>query len=264
MLYSEAMKTILKKTILISLIITLNNSIVLANDTNTDDNSYKPNMESIAYNEQGVAVINKDPEKAAKLFQKALSVDNKNISALLNYATLKISEKKGNEVTGILEAYRNSYPKISDIHYLLGDIYFADKQIDKALDSYKKVLILKPSTNGLFAKLGNIYLLKKELSNAEFMYEQAYKNKPKDTSILNNYANILLANHKVQDSFRILKESLNIQDTPEGNFTLATIYEIQKDIPSAVEYYKKARALGSKQEGLDKKIEELSNSVESF
>ena len=141
------MKTILKKTILISLIITLNNSIVLANDTNTDDNSYKPNMESIAYNEQGVAVINKDPEKAAKLFQKALSVDNKNISALLNYATLKISEKKGNEVTGILEAYRNSYPKISDIHYLLGDIYFADKQIDKALDSYKKVLILKPVTN---------------------------------------------------------------------------------------------------------------------
>ena len=123
------MKTILKKTILISLIITLNN------DTNTDDNSYKPNMESIAYNEQGVAVINKDPEKAAKLFQKALSVDNKNISALLNYATLKISEKKGNEVTGILEAYRNSYPKISDIHYLLGDIYFADKQIDKALDT---------------------------------------------------------------------------------------------------------------------------------
>ena len=257
------MKTLLRKiTLFLVLFFLANISSAQSNDTNI--NSYKPNAESVSFNEKGVEVINKDPKAAEQFFQKALSLDNKNISALLNYATLKISEKKGNEIINILETYSNTYPKISDIHYLLGDIYFADKQLDKALESYKKVLILKPSTKGLFVKLGNIYLLKKHLSNANFMYEQAYKEDPKNVSLLNNYANVLLANHDVNTGIKIAKESLALKETPEAYYTLATAYEVKKDIPQALDNYKKAKELKSTQADLEEKINTLSNSIESF
>ena len=263
MLYSHAMKTLLKK-ITPFLILFFIASISSAQDNNADLNAYKPNAESVSANEKGVEIINKDPKLAEQFFQKALSLDNKNISALLNYATLKISQKKGNEIINILETYSKTYPKIADIHYLLGDIYFADKQIDKALESYKKVLILNSNAKGLFVKLGNIYFLKKNLSNANFMYEQAYKEDPKNTSVLNNYANVLLANHDVNKAITIIKESLALKETPEGYYTLATAYEIKKDIPQALENYKKAKELKGTQADLEEKINTLSNSIESF
>lgn len=259
------MKTIFSKIKILTLTTIFAATLTFAaQNDDTIDNTYKPNAESVSNNEKGVAIINKDPQAAEQFFKKALSLDNKNISALLNYATLKISQKKGNEVVNILETYANSYPKLADIHYLLGDIYFADKQIDKAQESYKKVLILKPDTKGLFVKLANIYLLQKKLTNAEFMYEQAYKEDPKNVSLLNNYANVLIANHDIKTAIKIAKESLNLKETAEGYTALATAYEIQKDTTAALEYYKKAKALGDKREGLDEKINDLNNTLESF
>ncbi|MGI6680214.1 MAG: tetratricopeptide repeat protein [Bdellovibrionota bacterium] len=251
-------------TLFISLFIIFLTNVSFADESRKNNNAYKPDAKSIEYNEKGVALVNKDPKAAEELFRKALNIDNKNISALLNYATLKIGQKKGSEVLSILQAYSKTYPKIADIHYLLGDIYFAEKQIDKALESYKKVLVLNPNEKDLFVKLGNIYLLQKNLNNAEFMYEQAYKNTPKNVALLNNYANVLLANHNIKDAIKIAKESLSIKETKEGFITLATAYELQSDIPAALENYKKAKKLKSSQEGLDEKIKDLQNSLVSF
>lgn len=251
----------MKKIVILFLVIL---NFLCASFLYAEEEAYTPNPKSIEFNEKGVAISNKDPELAEQFFQKALSEDNKNISALLNYATLKISQKKQDAIVNLLEDYTKKFPAISDIHYLLGDVYFANKDIDKALGEYKKVLILKPKTPGLFAKVGNIYMLKKNLSNAEFMYEQAANETPNDAIILLNYANVLIANKNLDKALEITKKALSTKDDPEAYYTLATIYEMKDDASLALEYYKKAKEKGSKREDISEKINSLNNAMEAF
>ncbi len=259
-----------KNFLLLSLLLSIFNypNIVFAVDQSVNGiNNEQPDIiskESIEFNEKGVAIANKNPKLAEQFFQKAISLDSKNISALLNFATLKISQKKSNDILDILEEYSKLYPKVSDIHYLLGDIYFSNKDIDNAIESYKKVLILKPSTKGLYAKMGNIYLLQKKLDKAEFMYQEACVANKNDPQLLTNYANVLLANNKLNLAINIAKQAVKLKESAEAYTTLATAYEMKSDILLALENYKKARTLNKNQDGLDKKIGELTNSLESF
>ncbi len=239
-------------------------SIEQITDKKEESNIEKISRESIELNEKGVAIINKDPDMAEQFFKKALNVDSKNISALLNFATLKISQKKSEVVLNILEEYSNLYPKISDIHYLLGDIYFSNKNIDNALNSYKKVLILKPNTKGLYGKMGNIYLLQNDLNKSEFMYQEAYIANKTDIQILTNYANVLLANKKIDMAIKIAKEALALKETAEVYTTLGTAYEMRSDNLVALENYEKAKKLNQNQQGLDEKISSLKSSLSTF
>lgn len=74
-----------------------------------------------------------------------------------------------NAVRGLVEATQKN-PEQSDMWYLLGNSYFADKQFDKAIEAYQKCLAISPKFLKARANLGIVYTRKKNKVAATEQY----------------------------------------------------------------------------------------------
>lgn len=74
-----------------------------------------------------------------------------------------------NAVRGLVEATKKN-PEQSDLWYLLGNSYFADKQVDKAIEAYRKCLEISPKFLKARANLGIAYTRKKNKLAATEQY----------------------------------------------------------------------------------------------
>lgn len=72
-------------------------------------------------------------------------------------------------VAGLVD-YTNKNPRMSDGWYLLGNAYFADKQLDRAIDSYLKCLSVSPNFLQARVNLGISYTRKKNKAGALEQY----------------------------------------------------------------------------------------------
>jgi tetratricopeptide (TPR) repeat protein len=77
-------------------------------------------------------------------------------------------------VVGLLEFTKNN-PTYSDGFYLLGNAYFADRQREKAIEAYKKALILSPRFAKARYNLGIIYFTGGNVKEAREQYEELRK-----------------------------------------------------------------------------------------
>lgn len=77
-------------------------------------------------------------------------------------------------VVGLIE-YTQKNPEISDGFYLLGSVYFAHNQKDKAIDAFKRSIQLNPNFGKARVNLGYIYFLNKNISAAREQYNALLK-----------------------------------------------------------------------------------------
>ncbi len=91
-----------------------------------------------------------------------------NALALLD-RTAEATRAYSSAVRGLVAATTKS-PEQSDLWYLLGNSYFADKQYDKAIDAYLKCLNLSPKFFNARVNLGIAYTRKKDKPSATEQY----------------------------------------------------------------------------------------------
>jgi tetratricopeptide (TPR) repeat protein len=86
-------------------------------------------------------------------------------------------------VTGLLEQTQKD-PLNADNFYLLGNAYFADKQREKAIESYSKALELNPKFGRARYNMGYIYVLQKNKVAANEQYKRLLEIDPTRAAML--------------------------------------------------------------------------------
>lgn len=64
-------------------------------------------------------------------------------------------------------------PDTATAYMLMGNLYFAEHNYEKAVELYKKVIEIEPANSNAFTILGNTYVMQKDLRSAISCYKQA-------------------------------------------------------------------------------------------
>jgi len=144
----------------------------------------------------------KDKETLALLDETAL-INPDNPEAIVYKAAYLIKLKRNQEALELANKIDKQFPKLVLGKLLKGDVYLADKQLDKATD----------------------------------MYQQAYKIQPND-KVLFSLADLMSAQKKQPEAIKLLNDALEKNKKSIAiHFKLATIYQQQNDINQAEAHY---------------------------
>ncbi|MEQ1527775.1 MAG: tetratricopeptide repeat protein [Methylococcales bacterium] len=143
-----------------------------------------------------------------KLLDDAVAIDANNPEPVLVKGAYLIKLKRTAEAMEIANKVDAQFPKLPIGKLLKGDVYLAEKNLDKALD----------------------------------IYQQAYKIKPND-KVLFTIVDLLGAQGKSADGIKLLNKELEHQNKNGAmHFKIATLYQAQKDYPQAEKHYKEILA----------------------
>jgi len=139
----------------------------------------------------------------------------------------------------------------------LADAYHADKQYEKAFETYEEAIKANPSN--YFAINNYAYYLslkKKNLDRAKQLSSRMVKDNPDNATFLDTHAWVLFQKEEYQEALKYLEKAVENQSS-------ATIVEHYADAlyktgqkEKALEQWKRAKALGGASELIDKKISE--------
>jgi len=121
-----------------------------------------------------IKLMQKKNEEAANLFQKSMAIDPAQTESYEGIAAvyrLQGKNDKAIELVSQQAAKANS----SEMYVLLGRLYMAEKQPDKAEASLKKSLELNPNSYSSFFLLGNLYTQQHNVEKALAEYQTAIK-----------------------------------------------------------------------------------------
>jgi len=196
-------------------------------------------------------------DEAERLFKQAIEVDPYNLTAVYNLSGVYAMNKKELQAKNLLETYLKRVPNDANLYARLGDVNFSLKNLKDAILNYEKALAVNPKYMGLYAKMAPIYLMQNNIEEAEMALRIAIKEAPKEAILYRNFSAVLLTNKKYAESIAAAKKALQIEASSDAYITLGAAYERSKDLNNALIAYERAKDLGSKEDNLEAKIQEL-------
>ena len=113
-----------------------------------------PSAGAAAYVSTGhVLMALKQPDEARQAFERALELDATLETPRLRLASLALSEMNGGEALDHLETAVKQHPASSEARRLLGNAYWAAKDIDAAVTQFNAALALEPADERLRTSL---------------------------------------------------------------------------------------------------------------
>jgi len=146
----------------------------------------------------------------------------------------------------------------------LAMLYSAQKQSDKAIETYNALLAEQPDEWRALRGRSDAYLNIGKHAEAIADYEKAIKLQPKDSGILNNFAWVLATspNDKLRDGKRAIQLATEACEATEYKVphilsTLAAAYAETGDFENAIKWSSKAVGMDDKEhdEALKKELE---------
>lgn len=147
---------------------------------------------------------------ATYYWEKAYSLDPQNEVYAINLAKAYYDNKKDIQALKILMNTRFN-KLIYEAHFLTGDIYFNNKNIDKAEEEFKKSIIQKKDYYVAYNGLGSVYLVKKDLPRAESNFKRAISINPNFPPSYNNLALLYVAKGEYELALKTVKQALLLQ-----------------------------------------------------
>ena len=137
---------------------------------------------------------------------------------------------------------------------------------DKAIEEFKKVLILKPDFPEVHCNLGAVYNNKGWYEHAINEFKEALRLKPHFTDAMNNLGNAYRGLGWYDQAIDMFEKTLAINPhLATTHFNLAIIYLYQKkDLKKALHHFEKVLEIKpdfSQAEAINNKIEELKMEV---
>ena len=187
----------------------------------------------------GAQLVNNKKPAAEETLQQIINLDKQDINSRLLLAKL-LSEHpdKDKDVLKLLDETIQISPDQPEAQVFKAAYLVKLKRNEEAMELATKIDKRFPKL--VLGKLlkGDVYLAEKKLDKATEMYQQAYKIQPND-KVLFTLADLLNAQGKQPDAIKLLNNALE-KNNKNGaiHFKLATIYQQQNDTKKAEEHYK--------------------------
>jgi len=145
-------------------------------------------------------------------------VDSKGVQLQDNKKVLEVVEKAEREVV--------KSPTSSEAHYNLGFTYFKAGLVQKAEESFKKALSIKPDYVDVLIILAQIEANKKNFDSARELAQKARKVSPNDARVYGVLGGISLSLGEIVLAEENFEKAIKLDpNLPDVHFNLANIYE---------------------------------------
>ena len=189
-------------------------------------------------------------EKAKKIFEDVVALDNSNAAALNNLGNtnkllkdFKSAEEAYKQALKINPNFANCIQNFANLKYDLNDY-------DIAIELYKKAIKLEPKNFLTYYNLGLVYQSLGEFNDAKFFLKKVIEINPQFTNadkILSRFTKYKVGDDHIADMKNRLKK-FNLSDLNKSNilFSLGKAYEDIKDYEKSFRFLEEANNLKKK------------------
>ena len=154
-------------------------------------------------------------DDAVPALKKVLGYDAQNVQARYLLAVIFSSERKYNEAAeqyeAILTSFKDANPDNLEIYGYLGQLYYAQKQYDKAIRQFETIRSLEPNNIDVLFLLGSLYLEVKQQDKAIDLFLKALNQDPDHDGCLNSLGYIYAdQGNKLDEAEVLIRRALNI------------------------------------------------------
>ncbi len=194
------------------------------------------------------ARANRFPEAIASL-NRASELNSADVQAhyllALIYSALKEYDKSAMEYEKILQTFAANNPQNVEIYGYLGQLYYLQKNIDKAIVQFQKILSFEPKNADVIYMLGTLYEDKNDRAAAINYFKQAIAIDPEHDGCLNSLGYLYaLEGSDLAEAQALVERAIKINPTSGAYFdSLGWIYYKQQKYDQALTYLLKANSL---------------------
>lgn len=197
-----------------------------------------------AFGEGFLRLFNGEDQESLANFRKAKQLDPKLWQATLFEANLLAGGGKVAEATGLLQQLLKENPNLARPHVTLGMIYQDQRQVDQAIEEYRKALAVDPELAEAHYLLGNLALALGKLEEAERELKAAVAADPYKEEAINGLGLVFGATGRSQDAEKAYKRALELNpDYAPAHVNLGNLYGSGGRLNQAVDEFTKALVL---------------------
>ena len=171
--------------------------------------------------------------------------NNKTISSSevsdVNEVIYLYTKKMTSEALAKANLILKKYSQNEKLNSILGCIYDELGNYNKALEFYKKALVVNPNSEEIMVNMGVTLATIGEISSAKIYYEKAIQINPNFINAYGNLGSLLTELAKFDEAIECFKKGLTI--SPNHPFILNNLgyaYKLKGNIPDAINNFKKA------------------------
>ncbi|MFQ5862885.1 MAG: tetratricopeptide repeat protein [Candidatus Brocadiales bacterium] len=178
-------------------------------------------------------------EEAIAILTNNLKQDERDIPSRLLLARIHEEKDINNakkEVEKVIDIDKEYLPS----YIVLGRIYISQQRYDKAIDTYKRALRLRPSMVSLHIGLGTAYHLTEDLERAEAAFADALRLAPKSPLPYVMLGNVYLHADKSEKAVEIIEDSYLNQEQRKLYLDFIGDFQAARPDPVALQYLNEA------------------------
>ena len=200
------------------------------------DHSYIPALTNLA-----VLVLDKEPKKAIKILEKALSFNNNDVNINFNLGLAYLVLKDYQQAIIFLKKVILIKPNFSEAIFNLGNANFFLRRFTSASSFYQKVISLDDSHVDAYSNLGTCFKELGDLKNAINFYNMALKLNPSHVNTLSNLAVVMIDLRNTNDAIDLLNKVIKIDSQNSIYwFNIANAFKEKGEFLTSIKYLEKA------------------------
>jgi tetratricopeptide (TPR) repeat protein len=142
---------------------------------------------------------------------------------------------------GLYRELLRQEPENARAWYVLGTVYYKQRQIDEAIAAFRRALEIRPDEAGGHFHLGNVLLEQQQWRAAAAAYRQCLDLQPDHVGALANLGVALSEHGKVEEAVECWKQAIEIKpDCAEAHHNLGNLLRRQKKLEEAVVHFRAA------------------------
>ena len=179
--------------------------------------------------------------EAEQQFRHAIDVDPKDADARVNLVHLLGQEGKKDEVEPFLQQTKKDLADDPQGYRMLGDYYFAQGDLDKALSEYSSIYAEHPKDLATKKNYIQLLILKNQINDASRLNAEILKTSPNDADSLIYKGQIQMHQNDPSGAVQSLQAALhNDADNAVGHYQLGNAYAQQGDSTRAESEWREA------------------------
>jgi tetratricopeptide (TPR) repeat protein len=183
------------------------------------------------------------PEMFEEL-RKTVSLDKGHVESRVKLGNYYIAFSRGKaeviaEGERLAKEVLEKDPNHIEGHILMGTVFYAQKQTEKAFAELKRAIELDPKRVDSYLSLARYYIATKDQPKAEELFRNALSINPDSSLAHSEYGRFLVQNNRAAEGEAELRKAVEVGPTDRpARFMLASYYLVTKQLDKAEENYR--------------------------